>query len=34
MTPDLPTTPTIGLNVKTVQKQGVKMKVWDLGGQV
>lgn len=27
------TLPTIGLNVKVVQKDGVQMKVWDLGGQ-
>lgn len=27
------TFPTVGLNVKVVQKEGVWMKVWDLGGQ-
>jgi ADP-ribosylation factor-like protein 8 len=27
------TLPTVGLNVRTMQKEGVKMKVWDLGGQ-
>ena len=27
------TAPTIGLNVKLVNKGGVKMKCWDLGGQ-
>ena len=26
--------PTIGLNVRTVQKGNLTMKVWDLGGQV
>eukprot|EP01061_Rhynchopus_euleeides_P026913 TRINITY_DN43803_c0_g1_i1.p1 TRINITY_DN43803_c0_g1~~TRINITY_DN43803_c0_g1_i1.p1 ORF type:complete len:180 (+),score=79.27 TRINITY_DN43803_c0_g1_i1:256-795(+) len=25
--------PTVGLNVKSVKKEGVTMKVWDLGGQ-
>lgn len=30
----LPTAPTIGLNVKQFKKGGVKMKVWDIGGQV
>lgn len=30
----LPAVPTIGLNVKNFKKSGVKMKVWDLGGQV
>lgn len=28
------TTPTIGLNVRTVQKGSLSIKVWDLGGQV
>jgi len=27
------TLPTVGLNVKMVKKEGVAMKVWDLGGQ-
>eukprot|EP00756_Hemistasia_phaeocysticola_P007283 Hpha_TRINITY_DN14192_c0_g1::TRINITY_DN14192_c0_g1_i1::g.10724::m.10724/K07955/ARL8; ADP-ribosylation factor-like protein 8 len=27
------TMPTVGLNVKMVKKQGISMKVWDLGGQ-
>ena len=27
------TFPTVGLNVKMVKKQGVQLKVWDLGGQ-
>eukprot|EP00754_Rhynchopus_humris_P038155 Rhum_TRINITY_DN20824_c0_g1::Rhum_TRINITY_DN20824_c0_g1_i1::g.172314::m.172314/K07955/ARL8; ADP-ribosylation factor-like protein 8 len=27
------TMPTVGLNVKSVKKEGVRMKVWDLGGQ-
>jgi len=27
------TLPTVGLNVKMVKKQGIAMKVWDLGGQ-
>jgi Arf/Sar family protein len=27
------TLPTVGLNVKMVKKEGVCMKVWDLGGQ-
>lgn len=27
------TYPTIGLNVKTYQKNNVKMKIWDIGGQ-
>eukprot|EP00759_Apiculatamorpha_spiralis_P039459 PhF_6_TR38292/c0_g1_i1/m.57130/K07955/ARL8; ADP-ribosylation factor-like protein 8 len=27
------TFPTVGLNVKMVKKEGVCMKVWDLGGQ-
>jgi ADP-ribosylation factor-like protein 8 len=27
------TLPTVGLNVKLMKKEGVKMKVWDLGGQ-
>ena len=27
------TMPTVGLNVKSVKKEGVTMKVWDLGGQ-
>eukprot|EP01063_Lacrimia_lanifica_P040786 TRINITY_DN9385_c0_g2_i1.p4 TRINITY_DN9385_c0_g2~~TRINITY_DN9385_c0_g2_i1.p4 ORF type:complete len:180 (+),score=85.85 TRINITY_DN9385_c0_g2_i1:90-629(+) len=27
------TMPTVGLNVKSVKKEGVMMKVWDLGGQ-
>ncbi|KAF8291266.1 putative ADP-ribosylation factor-like protein [Trypanosoma cruzi] len=27
------TFPTVGLNVKMVRKQGVQLKVWDLGGQ-
>jgi Arf/Sar family protein len=27
------TYPTVGLNVKMVKKQGVSLKVWDLGGQ-
>ncbi|KPI88451.1 putative ADP-ribosylation factor [Leptomonas seymouri] len=27
------TFPTVGLNVKMVQKEGVQLKVWDLGGQ-
>ena len=27
------TMPTVGLNVKAVKKEGVMMKVWDLGGQ-
>eukprot|EP00993_Chasmostoma_nieuportense_P004748 NODE_5400_length_659_cov_163.834586_g5237_i0.p2 GENE.NODE_5400_length_659_cov_163.834586_g5237_i0~~NODE_5400_length_659_cov_163.834586_g5237_i0.p2 ORF type:complete len:179 (+),score=49.13 NODE_5400_length_659_cov_163.834586_g5237_i0:46-582(+) len=27
------TLPTVGLNVKVVKKEGVSMKVWDLGGQ-
>lgn len=27
------TLPTIGLNVKVLTKEGVQMKVWDLGGQ-
>lgn len=27
------TYPTIGLNVKVVHKEGVQLKVWDLGGQ-
>jgi len=27
------TLPTIGLNVKHLTKEGVKMKAWDLGGQ-
>lgn len=27
------TCPTIGLNVKTVKKNGVQMKCWDVGGQ-
>eukprot|EP00758_Cryptobia_borreli_P002363 Tbor_TRINITY_DN2977_c0_g1::TRINITY_DN2977_c0_g1_i1::g.1045::m.1045/K07955/ARL8; ADP-ribosylation factor-like protein 8 len=27
------TYPTVGLNVKMVKKQGVQLKVWDLGGQ-
>eukprot|EP00997_Jenningsia_sp_PLL12_P007157 NODE_3769_length_733_cov_102.312865_g3172_i0.p1 GENE.NODE_3769_length_733_cov_102.312865_g3172_i0~~NODE_3769_length_733_cov_102.312865_g3172_i0.p1 ORF type:complete len:179 (-),score=54.86 NODE_3769_length_733_cov_102.312865_g3172_i0:136-672(-) len=27
------TLPTVGLNVKMVKKEGVSMKVWDLGGQ-
>lgn len=26
--------PTIGVDIKTFQKGGLKMKVWDLGGQV
>jgi Arf/Sar family protein len=30
----LQTVPTIGLNVRTVQKGSLSMKVWDLGGQV
>jgi Arf/Sar family protein len=30
----LQTVPTIGLNVRTVQKGSLAMKVWDLGGQV
>jgi ADP-ribosylation factor-like protein 8 len=25
--------PTVGLNVKIMQKGGVSMKVWDIGGQ-
>ena len=28
------TVPTIGLNVKQVQKGKLQMKIWDLGGQV
>ncbi|KAK7200522.1 GTP-binding protein [Novymonas esmeraldas] len=27
------TFPTVGLNVKMVRKEGVQLKVWDLGGQ-
>lgn len=27
------TIPTVGLNVKVVEKEGVHLKVWDLGGQ-
>lgn len=27
------TFPTVGLNVKVMHKEGVQMKVWDLGGQ-
>lgn len=27
------TLPTVGLNVKVLKKEGVTMKVWDLGGQ-
>lgn len=30
----LTTVPTIGMNVKTVQKGHLKMKMWDIGGQV
>mmetsp|Transcript_18930 Transcript_18930/g.29691 ORF Transcript_18930/g.29691 Transcript_18930/m.29691 type:complete len:179 (-) Transcript_18930:12-548(-) len=29
----LETHPTIGLNVKMIKKEGILMKVWDLGGQ-
>ena len=28
------TVPTVGLNVKTIKKGGLKIKAWDLGGQV
>ncbi|CAK89061.1 unnamed protein product (macronuclear) [Paramecium tetraurelia] len=28
------TVPTVGLNVRTVKKGGVTMKIWDIGGQV
>ena len=27
------TLPTVGLNVKVMTKEGINMKVWDLGGQ-
>ena len=30
----LPSAPTIGLNIKQVKKDGINMKVWDIGGQV
>ena len=29
-----PSAPTIGLNIKQVKKNGINMKVWDIGGQV
>ena len=29
----IPTTPTIGFNVETVQYKNIKFQVWDLGGQ-
>ncbi|CAK62720.1 unnamed protein product (macronuclear) [Paramecium tetraurelia] len=28
------TVPTVGLNVRTVKKGGVTMKIWDIGGQI
>ena len=28
----LPSAPTIGLNIKQVKKDGINMKVWDIGG--
>lgn len=30
--PSIQTAPTIGLNISTVSKNGVKLKMWDLGG--
>ncbi len=27
-----PSAPTIGLNIKQVKKDGINMKVWDIGG--
>eukprot|EP00163_Fabomonas_tropica_P033044 TRINITY_DN852_c0_g1_i1.p1 TRINITY_DN852_c0_g1~~TRINITY_DN852_c0_g1_i1.p1 ORF type:complete len:179 (+),score=34.16 TRINITY_DN852_c0_g1_i1:243-779(+) len=30
---DVDTVPTVGMNVKSIKKGRVKMKIWDLGGQ-